>query len=314
MQQTDLESAVSRQSWEWLVDLAPRLDIIIEMVDEHEVPVFPVGSTPDAAEFRTMLTTGEPTIRSAVSDVLQSKKPVFVSVESVQVVCCGLASGGVLLVGPALTGADSVEECRQDLESIGHWLTGAIEASLAQTSAISVEPYRIVSFRRILREATSRGSIRKVVGAFVEALSVWDDVRVRCYIAGAAGGFLPYGAPLAALPRRRTTTSTTRIVPAHGRIVRLSRAEIEDLGLVSEPGDTLMLRILAGDIAWLLVFSGMIDDREQVRLKVYSDILRESLNDVATMTTSRLVAEVSRPQRPTNEPLTRPPRRPRWIS
>ena len=64
----------------------------------------------------------------------------------------------------------------------------------------------------------------------------------------------------------------------------------------------LMLRILVGDIAWLLVFSGMIDDREQVRLRVYSDILRESLNDVATMTTGRLVADVSRPERPANEP------------
>jgi hypothetical protein len=46
----------------------------------------------------------------------------------------------------------------------------------------------------------------------------------------------------------------------------------------------------------------MIDDREQVRLRVYSDILRESLNDAAAMATSRLVVEVSRPQRPTNEP------------
>ena len=47
----------------------------------------------------------------------------------------------------------------------------------------------------------------------------------------------------------------------------------------------------------------MIDDRELVRLRLYSDILRESLSDVVTMTTSRLVAEVSRPQRPPNEPL-----------
>ena len=131
MQQTDFESAVSRQSWEWLVDLAPRLDIIIEMVDEHQVPVFPVGSTPDAEEFRTLLTSGEPTIRSAMSDVLASRKPVFVSVESVQAVCCALASGGVLFVGRGLTVGDSVEECRQDLESIAHWLTGAVDATLA---------------------------------------------------------------------------------------------------------------------------------------------------------------------------------------
>jgi len=301
MQQTDPESAVSRQSWEWLLDLAARLDIIIEMLDEHQAPVLPVGSTPDAAKFRTLLASGEPTIQSAMSDVLASRKPVFVSIEIVQAVSCALAGGGVLFVGRGLALGDSVEECRQDLESIALWLTGAVDATLAQTSAISVEPYRIVSFRRILREATSRGSARKVIGAFVEALSVWDDVRARCYVAGANGGFLAYGASLAAAPSTHDYLDDA-VAPAHGRIVRLSRIEIEDVGLISEPGDSLMLRILAGNVAWLLLFSGMIDDREQVRLRVYSDILRESLNDAATMATSQLVVEVSRPQPPVNEP------------
>ena len=64
---TDLESAVSRQSWEWLVDLAPRLDIIIEMVDSGGLPVFPVGSSREAAAFRVLLTTGEPrSLRAAM--------------------------------------------------------------------------------------------------------------------------------------------------------------------------------------------------------------------------------------------------------
>jgi hypothetical protein len=301
MQQTDPESVVSRPTLEWLLDVAPRLDIFVEMVDEHQAPVFPVGSTPHAAEFRTLLASGEPTIQSAMSDVLASRKPVFVSVETVQAVSCALASGGVLFVGRGLPVGDSVEECRQDLESIAHWLTGAIDATLAPTSAISVEPYRILSFRRMLREATSRGSARKVIGAFVEALSVWDDVRARCYVAGANGGFLAYGASLGAAPSTHDYLDDA-VAPAHARIVRLSRIDIEDLGLISEPGDSLMLRILAGDVAWLLLFSGMIDDREQVRLKVYSDILRESLNDAAAMATSRLVVEVSRPQRPRNEP------------
>ncbi len=300
MQQTDLESAVSRQSWEWLVDLAPRLDIIVEMVDEHQSPVFPVGPTPEAAHFRTTLTSGEPTILSAMADVLESRKPVFVLIERVQAVCCALASGGVLFVGRAIADPDSVQDCRQDLHAIAHWLTSAIDATLAETSAISVEPYRIVSFRRILREATSRGSARKVIGAFVEALSVWDDVHARCYVAGATDGFVAYGAALSASPSTHDRLDDT-VAPRNGRMVRLSRAQVERLGIVAEPGDTLMLRIVAGDIVWLLVFSGMIDDREQVRLRVYSDILRESLDDAVYVATSRVVAEVTRPQRPTNE-------------
>jgi hypothetical protein len=299
MDHSDLDGAVARQSWEWLIDLAPRLDVIVEMVDADEVPVFPVGTTHDAASFRNVLTSGESTIHSAITDVANSKKPVFFSVDSFQGVVFALNAGGMLVLARNLTAADSVEECRQDLESIGNWLADAIDASLAQTSAISVEPYRIVSFRRILREATARGSIRKVIGAFVEALSVWDDVRVRCYIAGADGGLVQYGSSLTALPLSPEQLDEA-VVPPHGGIVRLSRAEIDRLGLVSEPGDTIMLRVLVGDIAWLLVFSGMIDDREQVRLRVYSDILRESLSDVVMITTSRFVADVSRAPRPAN--------------
>ena len=301
MQHIDLESAVSRQSWEWLVDLAPRLDIVIEMVDSHGTPVFPVGSTADAAAFRALLTAPESSLQAAIADV-PSKKPAFLSIDSLQVVCCGLVSGGALCIARNLAGPDSVDECRQDLESIANWLASAVEASLAQSSSISVESYRIVSFRRILREATSRGSIRKVIGAFVEALSVWDDVRVRCYIAGASGGYLEYAATLTMLPSSSDHLDEAA-APPHGRMVRLSRADVGRLGLISEPGDTLLQRLLVADIAWLLVFSGMIDDREQVRLRLYSDILRESLNDVVTMMMSRLVAEVSRYQRPVNEPL-----------
>ena len=313
MQHIDLESAVSRQSWEWLLDLAPRLDIIIEMVDSHGTPVFPVGSTADAAAFRALLTAPESALQAAIADV-PSKKPAFMTIDSLQVVCCGLDSGGALCLARNLAsspsvalaegGPDSVDECRQDLESIANWLASAVEASLAQSSSISVESYRIVSFRRILREATSRGSIRKVIGAFVEALSVWDDVRVRCYVAGASGGYLEYASTLTMLPASSDHLDEAA-APAHGRMVRLSRADVDRLGLVSEPGDTLLQRVLVADIAWLLVFSGMIDDREQVRLRLYSDILRESLNDVVTMMTSRLVAEVSRYQRPVNEQIGR---------
>ena len=91
-----------------------------------------------------------------MADVL-AKKAVFLSIDTLQVVCCGLGTGGVLCVARKLTGPRSVEECRQDLESIANWLASAIEASLAQTSSISVESYRIVSFRRIL----ARGDVSR---------------------------------------------------------------------------------------------------------------------------------------------------------
>jgi hypothetical protein len=301
MRRTGLEGAINRQSWEWLADLAPRLDIIVELLDAQGAPVIPAGSSHDAVSFRTLLTGGEAIIHAALSDVRGSNERVFIAVESFQALCCGLTAGSTLLLARNLTGAESVGECREDLESIGNWLTGAIEESLTQASSISLEPYRIISFRRILREAASRGSIRRVIGAFVEALSVWDDVRVRCYVTGANGGLVEAGSPLESPPLADAEPDES-VVPQHGRMIRLSRVEADRYGLVAEPGDRVIFRMLVNDIPWLLVFSGVIDDREQVRLKLYTDILRESLSNVAMVTTSRLVAEVSRSTRSTNEP------------
>ena len=121
MQHIDLDSAVSRQSWEWLFDLAPRLDIIVEVVDSHGAPVFPVGSTPEAAALRAALTAPDSSLQAAIADA-PSQKPVFFSIATLQAVCSGLAAGGALVVARNLTGAEPLEESRQDLESIANWL------------------------------------------------------------------------------------------------------------------------------------------------------------------------------------------------
>ena len=212
-------------------------------------------------------------------------------------------AGASSLLARRLGSDDSTDECREDLESIGPWLTGAIDASLAQPNTVSAEGYRIVSFRRILREASSRGSLRQVIGAFVEALSVWDDVRVRAYVGGASGGFFEYVSSMTANPSSSEPLDET-ILPRPGQIVRLSRADVDRAGLAIDPGDTVVARMSIGSgTPWALVFSGMINDAVQVRLRVYADILRESLNDVLTTSTSRIVAELSRRQASLNEPV-----------
>ena len=94
------------------------------------------------------------------------------------------------------------------------------------------------------------------------------------------------------------------IVPRHGQMARLSRADVERAGLLVDPGDTLIARTPSEPAPWVLVFSGMINDAVQVRLRVYTDILRESLNDVLTTITSRIMAELSRRQVPQNEPVS----------
>ena len=201
MQLLDLDSSVPRQSFDWLVELAVRLNVVIEVIDVYDTPVCPVGSTRDAAAVRTLLTNSEPSLRAR-----------HVGRRSFADAGPGRRRGpAVRLLPPGRRGRrcsspagwtreDSSDDCREDLESIGPWLTGAIDASLAQPNTVSAEGYRIVSFRRILREASSRGSLRQVIGAFIEALSVWDDVRVRAYVAGASGGFFEYASSMTAHP------------------------------------------------------------------------------------------------------------------
>ena len=304
MHQPDPDNSATRASWEWLVDLAPRLNVAIEVLDEQHAPLAPIGRTADAAALRRMLAAGEPSLCAAVAEAMRSTMPVPVAVDGMQALCLGVAHRGALLLARRLAEARSADDCLRDLDAIGSWLAGAIEAGLADPGAVSVEPYRIVSFRRILREAIARGSIRSVMGAFVEALSVWDEVCVHAYVAGASGGFLPYASSIAATPSPSSDQLDDAVLPRDGRMVRLPRAEVERLGLPVEPGDTLIHTICIGShIEWLLVFSGVIDEREAVRLRVYSDILRESLNEALAAASSRVVAEVSRRQPPRQDQL-----------
>lgn len=304
MQVTDLDSAANRQSCEWLGEVAQRLNVVVEVTDAQHVLLCPVGSTLDAANVRHILMNGDSSIRSTMSDAMRSKMPLPTTIGGMQALCFGLGSGGVLLVTRRAAHDESFDECRQDLESVGAWLSAAVESSLGQPNTVGVEPYRILSFRRILRDATMRGSFRRVIGAFVEALSVWDDVCVSAYVPAAADGFFQYVSTMSVRPASAPDHLDESVLPRLGRIVRLPRGEADRLGLTPDPGDTLLFRFAIGSMTeWALVFSGMIDDRIEVRLRVYSDILRESLNDVLTMAIGRIVADVGRRPLSRSEPL-----------
>jgi hypothetical protein len=302
MEPFDLEDAVSRQQWGWLLDLPRRLNIIIEVVDLGHTPMFPAASTPGAAAFRRVLSAGDPSLRSAISAVMFSSTRQPVEVDGFEAVCFGLSPTGALVLARA-SGSDPDTDSRQELEMIGAWLTAAIESNLARSSGeITAEPYRIASLARILNEAKSRGSARSVIGAFVEALDVWDRVQVRGYVAGAHGRFLPYAAPTTA-SRAHPVELDDDAVPRHTRMIRLSGAEVERLGVSGGDDDVLVRRIATGTtVTWLLVFAGRIDVSEQVRLTIYSEMLREALDEVIGRTVTRVVAAITRPL-PLKEPL-----------
>ena len=201
MQLLDLDSSVPRQSFDWLVELAVRLNVVIEVIDVYDTPGVSRGSDPRCRgrshadhQQRAVAAHCDGGRRSiANAGLCRHRGP------AVRLLSPG-RRGRRPARPPAGVSGIAADECREDLESIGPWMTGAIDASLAQPHTVSAEGFRIVSFRRILREASSRGSLRQVIGAFIEALSVWDDVRVRAYVAGASGGFFEYASSMTAHP------------------------------------------------------------------------------------------------------------------
>jgi hypothetical protein len=296
-----LEAAVRPGSLDWVVDVSKRLDVIVELIDSRFESVLPMGTGPDAVEIRRRLSTREAGILAGISNVQRGAPTSPVSVEGFAAMVFGVGRGTTLLLARA-AGTNSIAEHERDLELIGSWLAGALERSLNElTNGISIEPYRIVSLRRILNEAMSRGSVRSVIGAFVEAVGVWSATQVRVYAAGAYGGFLQYVTPVATASSSVPSHLDESAVPRQTRLVRLARDEAERIGW-SEPNDLHILWIVAGNSPWLLTFSGAVDRREHVRLTLYSDILRELLNDVFDAAMNRVRSEMRRHEIPQNEP------------
>ena len=73
-------------------------------------------------------------------------------------------------------------------------------------------------------------------------MSVWDDVRVRVYVAGASDGFFEYASSMAAHSSSSSDALDETVVPRQGQMARLTRADVDRAGLVIDPGDTVIGR------------------------------------------------------------------------
>jgi hypothetical protein len=302
MQPLERSIALNPRSWEWLLEVSLRLDVIIEILDEDDGPLLTRGPGSGAADLRRLLTAGDPLVAAALVEARGSNGPTEIALAGFQALGFGLSSGAVLVLARELNvlaedGRATAD--RKDLEHAAAWLTGAIRTSLAaQPNDINPELYRLSSLKRILGDTGSLPSARKVLGAFVEALSVWDSVRVRCYAAGADGGFLhfvsPVGAPVSDVPAGFDPAFCVDT----DRLVRLERTAADDLGLAADVGDVLMLQLFAGTApGWLLFFSGVIDAAAQARLVLYADLLRESLDAVRDRAVTRATSGIPRDAR-----------------
>jgi len=297
MQLSDSSIAVNPTAWDWLLEISLRLDLIVEVIDPRDTTLLPLGPVDGAAELRRLLTAGEPSVTATQAEARRSGGPTTMALAGFQALGFGLPSGTLLVVARELNeaaGRERIAEDRLDLERAGAWLLGAIQTNLsAPPNAINPELYRLSSLKRILGDTGSRESARKVVGAFVEALSVWDGLRVRCYAAGADGGFFHFVSPVGAAVSDVPGGFDAGFCVDTDRLVRLDREAADDLGLAADPGDVLMLQVFAGAVpGWLLFFSGAVDGAAQARLTVYADLLLESLDAVRERAIQRATGAV----------------------
>jgi hypothetical protein len=211
--------------------------------------------------------------------------------------CFNVVPNRVLIVATE-GGADSEasDDRLADLDAIGRWLVPAVQATLTQSShAIDVEGYRIASLRRILDEAAGRGTARTVIGAFIEALGVWDEVHVFGYAATIDGGFTRFASPRGAASTLAPQELHSADIPPVGRIEVLPDDAIGRLHLDEKTASVLVGRIrTTDDLEWVQLFQGAVGAIGQVRLRVYSDILREVLDQTLRITFERSAEVIAR--------------------
>jgi hypothetical protein len=287
MKSFDLRTMVESHSWTWLLDLARRLNVAIDIADDQCVPLLPneSGDTrDDDAAVRDLLLSDASPLRSTISRATPSD-PQAVAIDNWLCVCCGLSRAGTLIVARKMGGAGAPdEESRLELESIGTWLAGAIEATLSDGEVDAIaDSHMVASLQRLLDEAVARGSGRGVVIAFVETLAVWLEIEVHGYVAVGPGRFFHSVTPVGAEHSTVPAVLDGDVVPAGTAMVRLSHPETERFEFTSVPGDLLIRRIATDDReSWMMVFAGTIDRHDQARVTVLSDLCRDALNALAS--------------------------------
>jgi hypothetical protein len=295
MQPLDV-SAVGQQRWEWLDEVARRLDLAIEVVDARNVPVLPPAPTAASGRTRELLRTMPGPLEEALSAARGATNPVPIDLDAIRGECTGIARGGVLLVAKTATAQESAGDAHEELQHVAAWLARAVADGFGDGSqTISEEAYRVGSLERILNDAAASDSPRRVLGAFVESLRVWENVIVHVYAAAARSGFMHVVSPVGVLASSVPVQIADAAVNSARQITRLTRTQAESVGFSPEPGDSLWLPLPAGTSpTWLIVVSENIDGAEQGRLSFYARILRDTLETVFERVASRLAAAMPR--------------------
>ncbi|PWT81979.1 MAG: hypothetical protein C5B57_09495 [Blastocatellia bacterium] len=240
---------------------------------------------PEAATpyWTTTLDTTE--VLSVIEQARASKVPESVRVGQLQMSCIGLQAGeerGALVLARAVSDA-TASEARSELEVAAAWFRPAVEAHLRSSSAESIEHApRVSALLRVLTAAVTTGTEPALLRLYANALAIWHDVELRAYAEDAEGNFrlevAPPGAPRSDAPAILTGSK----VSVGSQLTRLSGHDLETLGF-HNANDAWAARIghPSEGMVWLLLMSGGLDSAGGRRLELYTDVLRQTLQQVA---------------------------------
>ena len=152
----------------------------------------------------------------------------------------------------------------------------ARHATAGSMTGLSLDAHLLATLHRLLAQAATTGSDRRVVATFIDALAVWLDLEIRAYVADVEEHYtlavtLPGSDPAAA-------PGTLDQNPARSG------------------GDALFVEVRGRRAApWLLAISNDTPAPNEADLRPYIEALARALDEVSSIDTSRLMWSTLQP-------------------
>ncbi len=290
-----LQEAVGSQAWDWLAALAHELNIAVEIVDSQGAPCLP-ADTPQGTRVRAARLTEAPVMAEAKTlsaKVLRSGRHEQASMDTLDL-CAFRVQASQAVAGVLVLARERGRTTRRTadaapaLESLGKWLTPAVEAQLRRAPNDEAEAFdRVASLHNLLHEAVDRGGEREVVTAFAEALFAWDGVEVSGYVEDIDGAFVLAVATPGSARGRASVARPTGAARFPASLTRVSPAELERFGFAADR-HALAAELAGGTLdPWLLIVAQGFGALDQQRLALYIELLREGLSRAAIINETR---------------------------
>ena len=294
---SQLGSAVRSRSWEWLFALRKRLNVDLQLVDDAQAPLLTVTGSSGPAVEETLLSGGAPGVRLAITTAIRTRAPQAASVDRLQAVVVPVTLdrvvSGALLLARRTEEDKPLEKVRSELEYIGFWLTNAIEAHLQSAPAAHGDIDRLSALLQLLTDASTRGTDRDIVAAFIDTLAVWHDLEAYGFVETPREEYLRDVALPGATLSRIPAAIPRALLPELDDVSALAKSDLDRLGF-SGGEDVVLARVGQGIGSWLLVIAGSLHAEDLQRITLYISLLDQVISRATESATAGVLAALSK--------------------